>query len=260
MDQWFKGGIASGELLSFIAPTSGGKSMLLLNVGAYSLLRGRKVLHVTTEENGPKCANRYDAIIAAKTLRGMPSIHEAYDNGGRLWIRDISEYDVTPRALESTVRRDIGETPDVLVMDYADELVSSRRFNEKRHELTLIYKELRQVAGRLGIPVITATQANRQALMKEKVTLAEVAESFGIVRKADHIIGINYIEAESYMILQVLKSRRKARKPTWEVMVDQETGNVMGGVDYAKMYPASGEVLGEGTSGGGVLGVDSPST
>jgi hypothetical protein len=246
MDSWFKGGIAGGELLSFIAPTSGGKSLLLLNIGAYNMLMGRRVLFITTEENGPKCANRFDAIIAAKCARGAPDISIAYERGGRLWIRDISEYNVTPGGIESAIRRDLDESPEVLVVDYADELISSRRYNEKRFELTLIYKELRQVGGRLGIPVITATQANRQALLKDKITLAEVAESFGIVRKADHVIGINYMEAESYMLLQVLKARRRARKPTWEVMVDQDSGNVTGGVDYGKTYVANVAVLEQG--------------
>ncbi len=55
-----------------------------------------------------------------------------------------------------------GFVPDVLIVDYADIMRSSNKYNERRFELELIYQELRNIAIQFNIPVITATQLNRE--------------------------------------------------------------------------------------------------
>ena len=51
-------------------------------------------------------------------------------------------------------------------MDYADILKDTGGSKEVRHALGNIYEDLRGLAGEFQIPIWTASQANRSALMK----------------------------------------------------------------------------------------------
>jgi replicative DNA helicase len=80
--------------------------------------------------------------------------------------------------------------PDAIIIDYGDILKSSRSYNDKRHEEGSIFEELRGLAVDLKLPVVTATQANRGALEKRIVTMADIAESFEKAKIADVIIAL----------------------------------------------------------------------
>lgn len=225
VDEYFKGGIAPGELLSFLSWPGGGKTTFLINSGAGAFLARRRVLHVTTEIHAPRVASRYDLALAPFCPVGedfKTFVKGLTDEGSRLWIKDVSDTAVTPAALESFIRRELPDRPHVLVVDYADELLSSRKYEEKRHELALVYKELRQLGARLGIPVFTATQATREALRRRQAELEDVAESFGIARVADHLLSINTQEGERGVHLKVIKSRRRSSRPMWLMDVDYD--------------------------------------
>ena len=45
-----------------------------------------------------------------------------------------------------------GFRPDMILIDYADIMRSTRQYDSLRHELKLIYQELRSYAAELGIP------------------------------------------------------------------------------------------------------------
>jgi len=229
VDEYFKGGIAPGELLSFLSWPGGGKTTFLVNAGAGAFLAHKRVLHVTTEIHAPRVASRYDSCIAPFCAPGeefKDFVKSLVAAGSRLWIKDVSDTAVTAAALESFIRRELPDRPHVLVVDYADELLSSRKYEEKRHELALVYKELRQLAARLGIPIFTATQATREALKKRSAELEDVAESFGIARVADHLLAINPQENVGEVILKVIKSRRRSSRPPWLLAVDYDACRV----------------------------------
>jgi replicative DNA helicase len=226
IDDFLKGGVVAGELLSFVGTPGAGKTALLINVGASAFRAGAKVLHVTTEIAGDRVANRYDlAMGGTDTLTS--SVATALQSGGRLLIRDVGGADVSPFELESFIRRD-AKGIDLLVVDYADELKSSRSYQEKRHELNRVYKELRQVAKRLVVPVVTATQATRGAMSKRIIGLEDIAESFDIARIADILISINpYEEQRSLVGLKVIKARRRSTRPMWDVEIDYDNCRVI---------------------------------
>lgn len=229
VDEYFKGGIAPGELLSFLSWPGGGKTTFLVNSGAGAFLAHKRVLHVTTEIHGPRVASRYDSALAAfcpVDMEFKQFVQACIAGGSRLYIKDVSDTAVTPAALESFIRRELPDKPHVLVVDYADELLSSRKYEEKRHELSLVYKELRQLASRLGVPVLTATQATREALKKRDAELEDCAESFGIARITDHILSVNPQENTDEVVLKVVKSRRRSSRPKWLLTADYDNCRV----------------------------------
>ena len=88
------GGLANGELGVVMAPTGGGKSFFLVNLGFGALAAGKNVIHYTFELSETHVGNRYDSRITGiptKELRKRMS--EAEDglstfNGGQLFIKE----------------------------------------------------------------------------------------------------------------------------------------------------------------------------
>ena len=72
-----------------------------------------------------------------------------------------------------------GFKPGLIIIDYADIMRSTRQYDSLRHELKLIYEELRNLAMELGIPVWTASQANREeGFLLQRIVLAKTEYYF----------------------------------------------------------------------------------
>lgn len=60
-----------------------------------------------------------------------------------------------------------------------------------RHELKLIYEELRNLAQDLNIPIWTASQANRDSANSDVVGLENMSEAYGKAMVADVVISLS---------------------------------------------------------------------
>ena len=81
--------------------------------------------------------------------------------------------------------------PSLIVIDYADIMRSTRKYDSLRHELKLIYEELRNLAMDMEIPIWTASQANREAANATIVGLENMSEAYGKAMVADVVISIS---------------------------------------------------------------------
>ena len=148
------GGLAGGELGVVVAPAGIGKSWVLSSMGAYALSQGLNVVHYTFELTETAVGLRYDS-----NLCNIPS-NEVQDNKDRVLSKYkdqdlgrliIKEYP-TGTATVQTIRNHIEKLklkefmPSLIVIDYADIMRSSRQYDSLRHELKLIYEELRNLA------------------------------------------------------------------------------------------------------------------
>ena len=77
------------------------------------------------------------------------------------------------------------------MIDYADIMRSSRKMDSLRHELKLIYEELRNLAMDMNIPIWTASQANRDASNADVVGLETMSEAYGKAMVADVVISLS---------------------------------------------------------------------
>ena len=80
---------------------------------------------------------------------------------------------------------------DMVIVDYADILMPTGNFKEKRHAIGTIYEDLRGLAGELEIPIWTASQANRSALEEDVIGADKVAEDYSKVMTADFVISMS---------------------------------------------------------------------
>ncbi len=193
------GGLGRGELGVVVAPTGVGKSHFLVMIGAHALRMGKNVLHYTFELTETAVGIRYDSNLTnIPSNEIQDSKQEVLDKYKEMELGKliIKEYP-TGSCSVATIRNHLeklalrGFVPNVIVIDYADIMRSSREYDALRMELKLIYEDLRNLAMERSIPVWTASQANRDASAADVVGLENMSESYGKAMVADVVLSIS---------------------------------------------------------------------
>ena len=194
------GGLGRKELGVVVAPTGVGKSHWLVAMGAEAMKRGKNVVHYTFELSETAVGKRYDANLVGVNSNSIREnsgiIKEYYKNNkdlGKLYIKEFP----TRSCSVSMIRNHIeklklkGFIPSMIVIDYADIMKSSKSYESIRHELMLIYEELRQMGQDMNLPIWTASQSNRAGSGAEIVGLENMSEAYGKAMVADLVLTIS---------------------------------------------------------------------
>ena len=112
---------------------------------------------------------------------------------GRLFIKEYPTGSATIMTLKTHIEKLAlkGFVPDIIIIDYADIMRSTRKYDSLRHELKLIYEELRNLAMELNLPIWSASQANRQASNADIVGLENMSEAYGKAMIADVVLSLS---------------------------------------------------------------------
>lgn len=235
-DQIF-GGYGVGELFSYTGPAHSGKSMYLVNAGANTLLQKKNVLHITLEMSEEITSQRYDMRLLnlnkedLKTHKATKKLKDLLEKRiGQLVIKRWPSLSITATDIVSFMKRleNVKQfKPDILIVDYAELMRSTYKYNDKRFELDTIYQQLRNIGIEFNIPVVTATQLNRGALEKLEagkiLTEESIAESYGIARIIDCGVTINATPAENAKnnsVIYVYKNRDGESGEQFRMYVD----------------------------------------
>ena len=194
-----RGGLGRGELGVITANTGVGKSHFLVAMGCAAMKAGKNVVHYTFELSEHETGKRYDS-----NLCGIPSndlierktevINKYKDMElGKLIIKEYPTGSASVHTLRNHIEKLTlkGHKPSVIIVDYADVMKSSRAYDSLRHELKLIYTELRNLAVELNTPVWTASQANKDSSKSDIVGLENMGESYGKAQVADVVLSIS---------------------------------------------------------------------
>ena len=212
------GGLGRGELGVVVAPTGVGKSHWLVKMGASAIKRGATVVHYSFELSETQTGKRYDAhltgIPVSDLLENKERVIKFYEENemGNLIIK----YYPTRTASVNTIRNHLeklkfrGHIPSLVIIDYADVMRSTKSYEALRHELMLIYEELRQMAGDFNIPLWTASQSNRAGASADLVGLENMGEAYGKAQVSDFVLGLSRKPEEKdngYCRIYVAKNR-----------------------------------------------------
>ena len=195
----FNGGVGRGEIAIITSPTGVGKSHFLVHVGAEALKRGKNVLHYTFELTETSVGLRYDSHLCQIPSNEIPdnkdAVFDQYKNNdmGRLIIKEYPTGVATVSMLRNHIEKLALKSfvPSVVIVDYADIMRSSRQFDSLRHELKLIYEELRNLAMELRIPIWSASQSNRDASKSDIVGLENMSESYAKAQVSDIVVSLS---------------------------------------------------------------------
>ncbi len=193
------GGLGRKELGVVVAPTGVGKSHWLVAMGCEAMRRGKNVVHYTFELSETAVGKRYDANLVGVNsnaiVENSDRIRDHYKNNEDLGKLVIKEYP-TRACSVMMIRNHIeklklrGFIPSLVVIDYADIMRSSKSYDSIRHELMLIYEELRQLGQDFNLPIWTASQSNRSGSGADVVGLENMSEAYGKAMVADVVITI----------------------------------------------------------------------
>jgi replicative DNA helicase len=199
------GGLGRGEMGVVTANTGVGKSHFLVHVGCEALKLGKNVLHYTFELTETSVGIRYDSnlcsIPSSDVRERKENVLNFYKNEDSLGRLIIKEYP-TGAATINTIRNHLEKlelksfVPSLIIIDYADIMRSTQRYDTMRHELKFIYEEIRNLAMDMNIPIWTASQANRDSANSDIVGLENMSEAYGKAMVADVVISISRKAAE----------------------------------------------------------------
>ena len=192
------GGLGPGELGVVVAPAGIGKSWTLQALGSEVIKQGKTVVHYSLELNENYVGLRYDSIFSGVTTANIKYHKEEIEKQlsklpGKLLIKYFPTKAASVQTLGSHLKQIelSGVDIDMVIVDYADILMPTGNFKEKRHAIGNIYEDLRGLAGELEIPIWTASQANRSALEEDVIGADKVAEDYSKVMTADFVMSMS---------------------------------------------------------------------
>jgi replicative DNA helicase len=194
-----RGGLGRGELGVIAANTGVGKSHFLVAMGCAAMRAGKNVIHYTFELSEHDTGKRYDSnlcdIVSNEIIERKEEVISKYKKMelGKLIIKEYPTGSASVMTLRNHIEKLTlkGFKPSLVTVDYADVMKSSRAYDSLRHELKLIYTELRNLAVELNIPIWTASQANKDSSKSDVVGLENLGESYGKAQVADVVLSIS---------------------------------------------------------------------
>jgi hypothetical protein len=183
------GGLRVGELGCVMAGSGFGKSWMLCAIGLAGLREGKRVMHYTFEMSEEETALRYDSIlmgIPPNKIKDIPSItRDAHAKlTGKLTVKWFAPLTITANAIIGHLQSEItfGNKPDLIIIDYADKMNSSRPASADWQRLGFVYEEIVSILGQLGVAGWTASQVQRSARQDDIIELDKIA---GSIAKGD---------------------------------------------------------------------------
>ena len=232
LDDQIGGGAAAGELVVIMAPTGGGKSMTLVRNAVTALRAGKKVVYYSLELSEESVGQRFDACLNNISLKDVWKFKETITEtikdlsgiGANLIIKRYPDGAATINNFYSHLdwlKSNENFIPDIVIVDYADNMKALQSYGELRHDLVSIYRDLRAMAVEHAIPVLTASQTGRGGNNKQELSLDMIAEAWGKANIADIIIGIGRTPEQlktNEASLKILKNRNGATGGTFEMI------------------------------------------
>ena len=236
LDKFMGGGLKARQLGLWMAPTSRGKSIALVHCGKRAIIWKKKVIHYTMELSEEEVAERYDASFSRIKVRDLVDEESKLGScledmgksfGNTLIIKFWPMHSVTIHTIRAHLSKCIGSgfTPDLLIVDYLDNVKPENMKLEKREQLTQITLDLRCLAGEFDVPLWSATQSRRAAYSKDMHDEEDTSEDIGKAMHTDVLITINQNKSqakEGVMKLLLAKNRNGPRGVHTTIQSDLE--------------------------------------
>ena len=268
VDRDLRGGIGRKEIALIFSGPGIGKSIYLANFARSNVLLGRRVLYVTLENSALMSQERFDAsftgVPAARLLAERDGVMEALRQVGAVHPRSLIVKEWPNQVLTVPALRSYMSQlwvyyqwrPDVIVLDYLDEMAPVDKNDEYQNQMK-ITRQLRALAVQENLAICSATQSNRAGRQVKTATETEMGDSFGKVRVVDALWSLNQTDEERSRWLARLftvKHRNGRARYHINIHIDYDT-LVMREVsddDYQRMMAGSPVGVGNGadTNGG----------
>lgn len=222
-----KGGLSRKTLNVILAGTGVGKSLAMCHMAASTLMQGLNVLYITMEMAEERIAERIDANLMNMTMEEMATVDKdiyetrfervAKKTRGKLIIKEYptaSAHTGHFQALVEELKMKRNFLPDIIIIDYLNICASSRlkqggSVNSYTY-IKSIAEEIRGMAVKYNVPILSATQTTRGGYDNTDVGLTDTSESFGLPATVDFmfaLISTEELENLGQLMVKQLKNR-----------------------------------------------------
>ena len=228
MNRITNGGLVPKSLTTILASTGAGKSLFMCHQAAAAMMDGRNVLYITMEMSEEKIAERIDANLMNVPIDQIENLSRdmftnkitniSQKNIGKLITKEYptgAAHAGNFRALLEELKMKKNFIPDLILVDYLNICASSRMkaiggaVNSYTY-IKSVAEEMRGLAVEFNVPVVTATQSNRDAFGSTDVDLDNTSESFGVPATSDLMIALitnEELENLGQVMIKQLKNR-----------------------------------------------------
>jgi len=230
------GGLGVGDLGLIFGNPGGGKSWMLVNLGAMAVAAGFTVCHYTLELSEDYVGKRYDALFTGIDAQQIhlhkDKVSEAVKKlPGKLIIKEFPMGKVGPATIESHIQkcRDLKYPPDLVIIDYVDLLKSKTRSIDPKDAIDDVYTSIKGMARELKVPVWTVSQVNRTAAKDDVIEGDKAAGSYNKMMIADFAMSLSRKRQDKVNgtgRIHIMKNRYGADGMTYTAKVNTNCGKI----------------------------------
>lgn len=205
LDQKLGGGyLEEGKALYiFVGQPNVGKSIFLGNAATTIASQGKNVLLVSLEMSemmyATRLASKLTKIPIAELRNRKDEIKHILEGKerGKIIIKEFPPSTLSPEQLENYYKTvvDSGIKIDVMVLDYIN-LLRGKASAQSYEKIKEIAEQVRAIAVKYGISVLSATQKNRLGVNNTESDMTTVSESMGLPATADAMFDISQTEED----------------------------------------------------------------
>jgi replicative DNA helicase len=231
-----QGGLGAGDLGIIFGNPGGGKSWMLTALGAMPVSLGFTVNHYTLELSESYMGRRYDATFTGCKVQELGLHRKEVDEvvgklKGKLVIKEFSMGKASISSIESHIQKctDLGQKPDLVLIDYVDLLKSKRKSIDRKDEIDDIYISTKALARDLKIPIWTVSQVNRAGAKDDVIEGDKAAGSYNKVMIADFAMSLSRKRLDKMNGTgrsHIMKNRYGGDGMTYPMKINTENGNI----------------------------------
>lgn len=206
LDDKLYGGFTRGSLNIFAGGSGSGKSLFLQNIARKWALMGMNVIYITLELSEDLVNLRLDSMITGmgtkEVLKNVDDValqialRAKKDKVGDLKVKKFPEAGTTCNTIRAYLKEyeiQEGRKPDALIIDYLDlmhpnnaKIDVSSLFTKDKY----VSEEMRSIGSEWDIPVVSASQLNRQSVEAQEFDHSHIAGGISKINTADNVFGI----------------------------------------------------------------------
>lgn len=232
-------GVSQKTLNVLLAPVNTGKTLMMCHMAAANLAAGKKVLYITLEMSEEEISKRIDANLLDIDMNFLKELSkEQFVNKinkfkqttrGELIVKEFA----TKSAHVGNFRYVVNELwlkqkfkPDIIYVDYINNTKDQQGATDLYTQIKNISEDLRGLAVELIIPIISATQVNRDGIKAGDIEMEHVSESMGLPQTVDFLLAVTLDkDAPEQYLCKIIKTRYGSRTDNNKFFI---------GVDFAK--------------------------
>ena len=204
LDEYLNGGFIPYSLSVIGAPIHKGKSLFMANMASRQAEHGHNVVLMSMEMSEDSFAQRFDSIyskcdinkiylnkkVRTKMMKQIIDLKEK--DVGQLFIKEFPTGKATVNDFRIYLRelRMRKVKIDILFVDYINLLMAENVTGNSYIDVKKIAEDLRALSLEFKIPIVTATQINRDGskLDLKEIDTNYISESMGIAATADFVV------------------------------------------------------------------------